>query len=320
MAVIVVVLIAALFFMGFFSVYIRNCADSENRSVRPLAIGGGRGRRVARGLDASVIETFPTMIYSEVKEHKIGKGSALECAVCLSEFEDNETLRLLPKCDHVFHAECVDEWLGSHTTCPVCRANLLPQLGDLVAEPVESPALDIEAQHYVVESESEDEHEERPLANESPVVAEVIDVNGSFNRNRTRGSRSNRIRKFSRSHSTGHSVVQPGENTDRFTLRLPVEVRKQVMNRQLDRASSMLILPREGSSRRGFRTGGEGSSRGKNSRRFEKLDRLGKSNRWVFSRAPPFFGRESSMKSPKVAANISEGESGPVADTVRPPV
>ncbi|KAL2924561.1 E3 ubiquitin-protein ligase ATL31 [Bienertia sinuspersici] len=27
---------------------------------------------------------------------------------CLNEFEDKETLRLLPVCDHVFHPECID--------------------------------------------------------------------------------------------------------------------------------------------------------------------------------------------------------------------
>jgi hypothetical protein len=73
-----------------------------------------------------VIETFPTMAYADVREHKTVKG-ALECAVCLSEFDDDETLRLLPKCSHVFHPDCIDTWLASHVTCPVCRANLVPE-------------------------------------------------------------------------------------------------------------------------------------------------------------------------------------------------
>jgi E3 ubiquitin-protein ligase ATL6/9/15/31/42/55 len=130
MAVIIAILVAALFLMGFFSIYIRHCADPQSGSVRAGGTITGRSRRgAARGLDASVIDTFPTLEYKVVKGLKIGKG-ALECAVCLNEFEDDETLRLIPKCDHVFHPECIDEWLASHTTCPVCRANLAPQPGD----------------------------------------------------------------------------------------------------------------------------------------------------------------------------------------------
>uniref|UniRef100_A0A803KPC1 RING-type E3 ubiquitin transferase n=1 Tax=Chenopodium quinoa TaxID=63459 RepID=A0A803KPC1_CHEQI len=48
-----------------------------------------------------------------------------ECVVCLEVFEENEMLRLLPKCGHVFQVDCIDTWLRSHGTCPFCRANLV---------------------------------------------------------------------------------------------------------------------------------------------------------------------------------------------------
>ncbi|KAE8677047.1 E3 ubiquitin-protein ligase ATL6 [Hibiscus syriacus] len=118
LAAILGVLIITLFVIVFLSIYMRNCSDNTNgRSVNHVDGGAARSRRGSRGLDASVIETFPTMVYSEVKVHKIGK-EALECAVCLNEFEDDETLRLMPKCDHAFHPECIDAWLASHTTVP----------------------------------------------------------------------------------------------------------------------------------------------------------------------------------------------------------
>ncbi|KAK8486430.1 hypothetical protein V6N13_090835 [Hibiscus sabdariffa] len=311
LAIIIVVLIAALFFVGVFAIYIRNCNDvnGTRHGVRPVNGGPGRSMR-GRGLEASVIESFPIMVYSEVKDHKIGNG-ALECAVCLNEFGDDETLRLIPKCDHVFHPECIDAWLASHTTCPVCRANLVPQPGDPVSQltaPISAvPELDLEAQNGGCNSEPE---EERPINNnelnseveaQAASAVEVNNSNASLNRNRTRGSRSgnSRILSFLRSHSTGHSLVQPGENTDRFTLRLPVDVRKQLINRKLNRATS-LVLPRERSSRRGYRTSENGgSSRG-------KLDRRAKSDRWLFGNKPPFFTRASSVR---VAAHEGEGTS-----------
>lgn len=276
--------------------------------MRPIT---GRSRRVARGLDPAVIENLPTFPYSEVKELKIGKG-ALECAVCLMEFEDVETLRLIPKCDHVFHCDCIDAWLVSHTTCPVCRTNL--------ADSVSDSESDVEPQNDVVPAEQERDEVVLVQQRPPPPEPEVMSVNQTLDRNRTRGSRSGRPLKFPRSHSTGHSLVQPGENIDRFTLRLPAEVRKQIMNRRLNRATSLLLLPREGSSRRGYRTG---SSKGKNLGRF---DRNTKSDRWVFSMAPPFFTRASSVRSQTVAAD-GEGSSrrlpereAPLAESSRPPV
>ncbi|KAF5739435.1 E3 ubiquitin-protein ligase ATL6-like [Tripterygium wilfordii] len=317
MAIIIVVLIAALFFMGFFSIYIRQCSDTRNGSgiVRPIT---GRSHTATRGLDPVAIENLPIFPYSEVKELKIGKG-ALECAVCLMEFEDDETLRLIPKCDHVFHAYCIDPWLASHTTCPVCRTNLVPELGESTPNlPDSDSASDIEAQNDVVPAEQE--IDEAALGQQRPPEPEVMSVNQTLNRNRTRGSRSGRPPKFPRSHSTGHSLIQPGENTDRFTLRLPVDVRKQIMNRRLNRAMSLRLLPREESLRRGYRSG---SSKGKNLGRF---DRSTKSDRWVFSMAPPFLTRASSVRSQTVAAN-DEGSSkrlpeqeAPLAESSRPPV
>ncbi|XP_010491707.1 PREDICTED: E3 ubiquitin-protein ligase RING1-like [Camelina sativa] len=58
------------------------------------------------------------------------KGQGLtddtECSVCLNEFEEDESLRLLPKCSHAFHINCIDTWLHSHKNCPLCRAPVLP--------------------------------------------------------------------------------------------------------------------------------------------------------------------------------------------------
>ncbi|PKU67873.1 RING-H2 finger protein ATL45 [Dendrobium catenatum] len=52
------------------------------------------------------------------------------CAVCLSEFADGENIRLLPECKHYFHVKCIDKWLQSHSSCPVCRARTVDVTGD----------------------------------------------------------------------------------------------------------------------------------------------------------------------------------------------
>ncbi|PSS24914.1 E3 ubiquitin-protein like [Actinidia chinensis var. chinensis] len=323
MAIIIVILIAALFLMGFFSIYIRRCSDSTPGAASVRALGASIRRRGAasRGLDAAVIETFPTFNYSAVKGLKIGKG-ALECAVCLNEFEDDETLRLIPKCDHVFHPECIDAWLESHVTCPVCRANLVPQPGETLQIPDLDPETNDQPETGNAQNDDvsirvvEEENQGETPAQTETLPPQVMDRNKSVNRNRPPRSRSVRPRmfpKFPRSHSTGHSLVQPGENTDRFTLRLPEDVRKRMVTRALNRTTSCVVpLPREGSSRRGYRSGvGEASSgsshREVRSFSFRRLDRVLKSDRWNFSMAPPFISRSASVRSPKVMSDNGEG-------------
>ncbi|PIA51998.1 hypothetical protein AQUCO_01000107v1 [Aquilegia coerulea] len=318
MAIIIIVLISAFFFMGFFSIYIRQCAgDRNDRTIRPTNGITRQSRR--RGLDPMVIQKFPTFIYSVVKGLKIGKG-ALECAVCLNEFEDDETLRLLPKCDHVFHPECIDAWLTSHVTCPVCRANLTPES----AEANTSNSAEIEITDSEGEPDNnENENNRTEIGNVSNRLEQVsITINDDSQpdvinpsqipfQNRPARSKSmvSRIAgKFPRSHSTGHSlsVIHPGENFERFTLRLPDDIRKQIVNGKLNRTTSLVSFPAKydagggGSSRRGYRRGSfnEGSSRGKYNK-FWRLDSKEKSDRWVFSMQPPFFSRTASVRSPR---------------------
>ncbi|KAK9073683.1 hypothetical protein SSX86_006277 [Deinandra increscens subsp. villosa] len=52
----------------------------------------------------------------------------IECSVCLSVFEEGEEVRKLPRCNHSFHALCIDMWLYSHFDCPLCRAVVVEPL------------------------------------------------------------------------------------------------------------------------------------------------------------------------------------------------
>lgn len=72
------------------------------------------------GLDETVIKSIAVCKYK--KEDGFVEGT--DCAVCLSEFREDESLRLLPKCSHAFHLHCIDTWLRSHSNCPLCRATI----------------------------------------------------------------------------------------------------------------------------------------------------------------------------------------------------
>lgn len=73
------------------------------------------------GLQQSIINAITVVKYK--KDEGLIDGS--DCSVCLSEFEEDENLRLLPKCNHAFHLPCIDTWLRSHTNCPMCRAPIV---------------------------------------------------------------------------------------------------------------------------------------------------------------------------------------------------
>lgn len=51
-------------------------------------------------------------------------GNVQECPVCLCEFEKGEQLKQL-KCQHLFHSECIVNWLKLNRTCPCCRADAI---------------------------------------------------------------------------------------------------------------------------------------------------------------------------------------------------
>lgn len=72
------------------------------------------------GLDQAFIDALPVFLYKDI----VGLKEPFDCAVCLCEFSEQDKLRLLPLCSHAFHIDCIDTWLLSNSTCPLCRGTL----------------------------------------------------------------------------------------------------------------------------------------------------------------------------------------------------
>nr|CAB3449486.1 unnamed protein product [Digitaria exilis] len=97
------------------------------------ANGAGSSAAAGRnlcGLPPSALSAIPVLAYRRGAA-AAGAGWA-QCAICLAVVRDGETVRLLPACGHLFHVECIDLWLRSHATCPLCRRDV----GEAAAEKV----------------------------------------------------------------------------------------------------------------------------------------------------------------------------------------
>ncbi|KAE8657247.1 ATPase family associated with various cellular activities (AAA) [Hibiscus syriacus] len=219
------------FFFGFLTLYFCRCMveillrlwHNRHSPSPPVNIASTAGEIMNNGLDPELIQTFPTFYYSTVKEFRSEKYG-LECAICLEEFNDDDMLRLLTICCHVFHKGCVDLWLESHKTCPVCRGEL------------DVPRKSFEKSPLFVRSNSMREMVTNQSSVEDSVCINIKDDNdnkvdrtedepeAASSTSEEQFRRRERMEKFSRSHSTGHSIGRNRED-DRYTLRLPDEVK-----------------------------------------------------------------------------------------------
>ncbi|XP_055744039.1 RING finger protein 44-like isoform X2 [Salvelinus fontinalis] len=76
------------------------------------------GEAKPRGITKADIEQLPSYRFN-LDNHQ---SEQTLCVVCFSDFECRQLLRVLP-CNHEFHAKCVDKWLKTNRTCPICRAD-----------------------------------------------------------------------------------------------------------------------------------------------------------------------------------------------------
>jgi hypothetical protein len=99
---------------------------------RPGGASGSDGRNDANtnnnnnnnsgGLNSRTLQKLRQFRYSvTASKKKCSKYHTTECSVCMDAFQEGDLMRQLPGCGHIFHSECVDEWLKHHPSCPICR-------------------------------------------------------------------------------------------------------------------------------------------------------------------------------------------------------
>ncbi|KAG6551901.1 hypothetical protein Mapa_006518 [Marchantia paleacea] len=128
---IIAVLGSAFLVVSYYRIFAKLCTRWQNRrdlfDLEGQPTGMDSDANVSplttHGLEQSLIKKIPFFVF------KTGDAftADTDCPVCLSEFLDHQELRLLPKCAHAFHVACIDTWLSTHSTCPLCRAPIFPE-------------------------------------------------------------------------------------------------------------------------------------------------------------------------------------------------
>ncbi|CAH8360523.1 unnamed protein product [Eruca vesicaria subsp. sativa] len=108
---------------------IRRRTVTTTRIIPPVPLGGVHGEASVagttsddKGLESSVISSIPLFVY---KDEENEEEEEEECVICLGLWEVGDVGRKLRFCGHGFHVECIDMWLSSHSTCPLCRSPVL---------------------------------------------------------------------------------------------------------------------------------------------------------------------------------------------------
>ncbi|XP_058110988.1 RING-H2 finger protein ATL32-like [Magnolia sinica] len=128
----VAVVCAIFLFLSYYNILRRQCPlfgphsmdGPRHRLLNEAIFDDPSSQFQSRALDSAIINALPTIQFKKVDAGKVGPTDT-DCAVCLGEFEDGERLRSLPNCGHIFHISCIDTWFRTHSSCPLCRSNVV---------------------------------------------------------------------------------------------------------------------------------------------------------------------------------------------------
>ena len=74
--------------------------------------------KVNKGLTNQQIDNLPNIKYSKGKNNE-----SKQCIICMEEFKEREKVKLLP-CAHIFHNNCIKQWLLKEKNCPFCKSEI----------------------------------------------------------------------------------------------------------------------------------------------------------------------------------------------------
>jgi hypothetical protein len=96
-----------------------SAGDIESGSSVVSSRGTGSRNRISgssRHRNVTTIDESPSI-----------SGPSLDCVICCSSVDvHNRRAYMLPPCDHIFHRQCLEQWMEVKLECPICRKALPP--------------------------------------------------------------------------------------------------------------------------------------------------------------------------------------------------
>ena len=136
-----------------------NISSSDSRSQEPEASASGNESAISSDDNSPATKTTCT-----------------SCSICIDDFEPGEKIRLLPRCGHAFHTDCILPWLTERSgSCPLCKRNVMGDgtdgLEESSAEEHDSNSIidgGNDAEEGAIENEDEDVEESRAGNSQRP--------------------------------------------------------------------------------------------------------------------------------------------------------
>ena len=72
---------------------------------------------VNNGLDPAFLNNLPSTKLRDISKLEDDKKN---CIICMEDFKVDDEVIFLP-CLHIFHKDCILEWLNRHDDCPICK-------------------------------------------------------------------------------------------------------------------------------------------------------------------------------------------------------
>ncbi|KAI3464249.1 hypothetical protein Pfo_020912 [Paulownia fortunei] len=129
--------------------------------------------RCELGVKKELREMLPIIVFKESFSVR-----DTQCSVCLGDYQAEDRLQQIPACGHTFHMDCIDLWLATHTTCPLCRQSLLASTKVPCPHGVPDAYVETNSRTSNVENGDETSHQNGSQTNEDPQTSQQPSESG----------------------------------------------------------------------------------------------------------------------------------------------